>query len=441
MRQNFLGMAMAMCCAGLGVTEMAAEARQAVECQVRQGLPNFFRLAESGSRPIRVGYFGGSITAAEGWRVQSLQWLRQQFPKAEFQEIHGAISGTNSTLGAFRLQRDMLSHKPDLLFVEFAVNDGTSTTPTLKAMEGIVRQAWRSNPEMDICFVYTLCEWMIGTYRKGELTPSAACMETVADRYGIPSVCFGLEIVRRLDAGKLIFRSQVDADARAAAWEQGICHFSGDGTHPYGDTGHRIYTDVLGRSLQAMRQAIAPAFVKHRLEQPQRPDNLEFARMVPMAQGTMTGPWRRMDSGKEQPARSLRNRMPEMWVAGPGAVLEFTFKGTECMIYDLTGPDCGWVSVTLDGKEVARSERVTKDVWAHCYILRLLTVGTGLPDQAHTVRLEVLPEKCPNKLTYLKNSMKPEFQALTAESLAASPYNAQNWYTANILLVGEIVRP
>ena len=130
-----------------------------------------------------------------------------------------------------------------------------------------------------------------------------------------------------------------------------------------------------------------------------------------------------MDSGKEQPARSLRNRMPEMWVAGPGAVLEFTFKGTECMIYDLTGPDCGWVSVTLDGKEVARSERVTKDVWAHCYILRLLTVGTGLPDQAHTVRLEVLPEKCPNKLTYLKNSMKPEFQALTAESLAASPYN------------------
>ena len=57
------------------------------------------------------------------------------------------------------------------------------------------------------------------------------------------------------------------------------------------------------------------------------------------------------------------------------------------------------------------------------------------------MRLEVLPEKCPNKLTYLKNSMKPEFQALTAESLAASPYNAQNWYTANILLVGEIVRP
>ena len=112
-------MAMAMCCASVGV----AEARPAVECQVRQGLPNFFRLAESGSRPIRVGYFGGSITAAEGWRVQSLQWLRQQFPKAEFQEIHGAISGTNSTLGAFRLQRDMLSHKPDLFYLLFIIHN------------------------------------------------------------------------------------------------------------------------------------------------------------------------------------------------------------------------------------------------------------------------------------------------------------------------------
>lgn len=439
MKNGLLGVTLALCCAGMVAVEQA-EARPAVECTVRGGLPNFYRLATSGTRPVRIGYFGGSITAAAGWRVQSRQWLQEQFPQGTFEEIHGAISGTNSTLGAYRLQRDMLVHKPDLLFVEFSVNDGGSTTPTLKAMEGIVRQAWRSNPEMDICFVYTINEWMIDTFKRGELTPAATQMELVADRYGIPSVAFGLEVIRRLEAGKLIFRSKADAETRAKALAKGICHFSQDGTHPHPETGHRIYTEVLARSMTAMREAVRPGFVKHELGQPLRADNLEYAKMVSMSKGAMTGPWRRMDSQTEAPARSMRLRMPEMWVAQPGAVLEFEFKGTECRIYDLTGPDCGMVRVVLDGREVARDERVTRDVWSHAYILRILTVGSDLEDKVHTVRLEVMQEKCPNKLKYLQKSMKPEFQALTEETLAASKYNAQNWYTANILLVGEIVK-
>ena len=77
------------------------------------------------------------------------------YPEVKWSEIYAAIGGTGSDLGVYRVQQDALRHKPDLLFVEFAVNDGSADPVKIqKSMEGIVRQAWTSNPEMDILFVY-----------------------------------------------------------------------------------------------------------------------------------------------------------------------------------------------------------------------------------------------------------------------------------------------
>jgi len=60
------------------------------ELNVRGGLPNFFAKALHGDS-IKVAYLGGSITAQNGWRVLSLEWLKQRFPKALFSEINAAI--------------------------------------------------------------------------------------------------------------------------------------------------------------------------------------------------------------------------------------------------------------------------------------------------------------------------------------------------------------
>ena len=53
--------------------------RIAEELRSRDGLPNFFYKIEA-KQLVRVAYLGGSITAAEGWRVKSLDWLKQQYP-------------------------------------------------------------------------------------------------------------------------------------------------------------------------------------------------------------------------------------------------------------------------------------------------------------------------------------------------------------------------
>lgn len=141
--------------------------KEAVECRPRSGLLNALARMKAG-KEVRIAYLGGSITEQAGWRVKSLEWFRKQYPSARISEINAAIGGTGSDLGVFRLRHDVLQFKPDLLFVEFAVNDGGAPPDRIhKSMEGIVRQAWRDNLATDICFVYTLTEGMLGDLQSG----------------------------------------------------------------------------------------------------------------------------------------------------------------------------------------------------------------------------------------------------------------------------------
>jgi hypothetical protein len=83
---------------------------QVPDFAIRNGLPNFFAKAMNGDS-LRVAYFGGSITAQNGWRVASLDWLKVRFPKAIFTEINAAIGGTGSDFGVFRLKDHVLKFK------------------------------------------------------------------------------------------------------------------------------------------------------------------------------------------------------------------------------------------------------------------------------------------------------------------------------------------
>ena len=77
-----------------------------------------------------VAFIGGSIT--EGYTVQPDECyakLTYDFIAGEHKDtveyVNAGISGTPSILGNVRLERDVLSHDPDIVFIEFAVNDGS----------------------------------------------------------------------------------------------------------------------------------------------------------------------------------------------------------------------------------------------------------------------------------------------------------------------------
>lgn len=401
--------------------------RDAQEFRVRGGLANFFGKLEAG-KEVRIGYLGGSITAQAGWRPKTLKWFQGEYPNAKVSEINAAIGGTGSDLGVFRLGHDVLRHKPDLLFVEFAVNDGGASPHRIhQAMEGIVRQTYSADGETDICFVYTLVAGWAKTLRDGKFPRAASAMEAVADHYGIPSIHIGLEAARMEGEGKLIFTgAKPKTDAEKAAIGDKVI-FSPDSVHPYTDTGHELYLQAVVRGMEAIRKAGKPD--KHVLGKPLVADHQQAAKMVALGKAKLSDGWRKLDGSGHSLAKQFGNRMPDLYFANqPGESITIRFKGTGLRIYDLLGPDCGQVVVKVDGKEGKIVPRF--DAYCTYHRLATLTVAENLPEGVHTVSLEVHPDQ-PDKAKILAKRNEKIDDPKRFDDTA--------WYAGAILLIGEIL--
>ena len=118
-------------------------------------LKNVLEKARAGKK-VTIAYLGGSITegvgagpnmkcyAEKSWKKFTNKY--SLFHNAEF--INAGMSGTPSSLGAIRYHRDVESKiktgkGPDILFLEFAVNDREECTKG-GAYEGLIRRAMKS---------------------------------------------------------------------------------------------------------------------------------------------------------------------------------------------------------------------------------------------------------------------------------------------------------
>ncbi|HCS50906.1 MAG TPA: acyl-CoA thioesterase, partial [Planctomycetaceae bacterium] len=317
-RLVIFSLAVGLMTSGLNSTVYAAPEYAAVKpklIQPRDGLGNVLAKLKDG-QSVKIAYLGGSITAANGWRVKTREWFANEFPDAEVEEIHAAIGGTGSDLGVFRVQRDALQFEPDLLFVEFAVNDGGASPQRIwQAMEGIVRQAWAQNSRIDICFVYTFRTGFEEPLRKGECPQSISAMEMLADHYGIPSIDFAMKIVELEQAGKLIFKSDQPT-------KEGVVRFSSDGVHPL-DEGHQIYAEIVADAVSQMENTSTPKDHQPKLSTTFVNDHWQAAKMVPIEQSMLSSEWKQLPDDA-QLARSFGKRMGTLWeTKTPGSTLTF----------------------------------------------------------------------------------------------------------------------
>ena len=343
--QRFAGIVcFCFCCATL----MAQETGKAI--QLRNGLPAFFKKLED-KRPVVIGYLGGSITAAAGYRVQTAEWLQQLYPGVPIKSVNAGVGGTGSSLGVFRLQYDVLRFHPDLVFVEFAVNDaGGDSMRICRAMEGIVRQIKKANAATDICFLYTINEPMIRLYNKDSIPGSVRYMESVATYYQLPSVNLAYDVLRLQDKDSLVFHGKPG--------EQGTrILFTQDGTHPSVE-GHKVYTATIQRAFNLLRSRTA---IKQAASLPVAmfSDNMEDATVYTPSKATVSGNWQPFSSlaaldrfKTDYPEGIYTNNLQDSVV--------INFKGSYFGIGDVLGPStCGKLLVTIDGKprQVARFDK------------------------------------------------------------------------------------
>jgi len=391
----------------------------------RDGLGNVLAALEAGEN-VNIAYLGGSITAAPGWRVKSFQWFAKQFPRATLIEINAAIGGTGSDLGVFRLEHDVLRFEPDLLFVEFAVNDGGASPQRIwRAMEGIVRQTWTANPRTDICFVYTFRVGYEHDLDQGRCPRAASAMEMLADHYGIPSINVALPIARLHREGKLVFKSDQPTPPGT------IC-FSRDGVHPL-DRGHQIYTDVIADAVLAMRASSRPIDHGGKLATPLVADHWQAARMLPVTRGMLSGQWKLLPEG-DPLARRFGKRMGPIWETGqPGSRIRFRFRGSQAKLYDLLGPDGGQVVITVDGR---KREKPVPRFDSYCTYHRIATLAIADqldPAAIHTVSVEVDPRQ-PDRSPVAFRLKDPQTE------LKSPKYQGTKFRVSQIMLLGELVQ-
>jgi GDSL-like lipase/acylhydrolase family protein len=408
----------------------AADLEKPEECRPRKGLPNTALKMKKGGT-INIAYLGGSITCQNGYRVYSLEWFRKN-SKGKINEIFAGIGGTPSFLGVYRVKQDVLQYKPDLLFVEFAVNDSeTRPVEIERSMEGIVRQTWKANPETDICFVYTIAKQeMFDKIQGGTFPRSVIAMERIAEHYGIPTIHMGIEIAKLEKNGKLVLKGKRPEKGTDAMKADPIV-FSKDTVHPYIKTGHMLYMQALARSFpKLLRKGKKTA---HKIISPLHENNRENASMVKLDNSFMSGDWTKLDSEKNPVAKKLKKFMPVMYMSDkPGAKISFKFKGTSVGFYDVLGPDCGQVIVRVDGKQTKVKSRF--DRYSVYHRLSTLTLARDMKYGEHTIEVEIHPDE-PDKKAILSKHPKNK-SADTSED----KFKGRAWYVGAIMLNGEMIK-
>ena len=340
-----------------------------------------------------VAYFGGSITAAPGYRVKTFAWFKETFSAAKLVEVNAAIGGTGSDLGAFRCANDVIAKKPDVVFVEFSLNDGHPSNEFRKAtVEGIVRQLWASPSQPEIVFLYTTSRM---------LNHPRVSYPAVAKHYGIPEIDLQPAMVDHVSRAKFAAPTEAQRADKKFDWSAPGQWLMGDAVHP-NDLGHSIYAETIIAWLKTQIDAApSPA--------PQLGAPLvseEFARVALVAptKARLTGDWETLAA---DPRSGKIGRYAEGAInaRAAGDALEFEFEGTALGLYLSVQADGGKFEWTIDdgvsapgdpkygGPRGAKKGTVETAPGKYFPRYNYALLTTGLSPGRHMLKLRVLPER------------------------------------------------
>jgi len=324
-----------------------------------------------GGQPITYGAIGGSIT--EGAQASTSEnryverfatWLRGK-TAGTVKVVNAGIGASNSLFGAFRAGKDLLAMRPDLITIEYAVND-TTNPDIAAAYEALVRQCLTALPDTAVILIFTMNR--AGENRQHLHIP-------VGQHYQLPMLSYRDAVYPEVAAGHF-------------TWED----ISPDMVHP-NDVGHRMIADLLGRLVDRMAAApedpaaALPDYLTARAARYMKTSIVDAPAMNVIRQnGWKQGPHRAGYTGWQSET--------------PGAELEVSFKGTYAAVgYQQFSGDFGRVAVSLDGQPVATLEgyftKMPNNDWAGGHTV-LTILAENLPSGTHTLRFTLLPERHAN---------------------------------------------
>ena len=181
-------------------------------------LANVLRKAQNGGE-ITIGFLGGSITEGRGasgiencYVSHVYKWWYETFPQAKIQVINAGVGGTSSYLGVHRVDAELLVHQPDLVFMEFAVND-TFSEFCMSSYENLIRKILMSdsNPALVLLFA---------TNAVGD--SSQAVQAALGQYYRLPMISYGKAVTPEIAAGSFTWADIAEDTVHPNDWGHAI---------------------------------------------------------------------------------------------------------------------------------------------------------------------------------------------------------------------------
>ena len=294
---------------------------------------------------VCVGWIGGSITYGYNAGTEDIfaklvtEYLDTAYGTGEGKVtyVNAGISGTPSMLGLVRAERDLLYAEPDLIFIEFAVNDAQSFTDK-QAYESLIRKCLnRENAPA----VVLLCSVTNEGY---------TCQDHMSQTgfyYNLPVISVKNAIWPEIEAGNMTW----------ADWSK-------DEAHPNPE-GHALYAQFIEHLIDTCAEAE---------EDPETevPEATKFGKdwsgMILLSNEDI------LDEDSDFSASSAHGNFQKSWSyevteAEDGSIrnapMEFEITGsTLFLVYKSVNSDAyGTAEVRVDGEIVAHLEANMEDGW------------------------------------------------------------------------------
>ncbi len=377
------------------------------------------RRAEAGEQ-LTVVFFGASLTWGANatdqnrtsYRALIGRRLEATYPRARFRFVDAAIGGTGSQLGVFRVDRDVLRHQPDLVFLDFTANDGIewATPESMASYEAIVRRlvAEAGVPVVQVLFPF---KWNVEgkasiddlQRRKAHSALSQAYGTGLGDAVGLIHEC--------LRSGAAVL---------ADIWPL-------DGVHP-GDGGYVLFAEAAWQGFEAAvrerRVCSAPAAMLHAGSYTNQA-RVRVSTLAPLPAG-----WRVQPASVTGPLFDMQmSRWLDDLAVATGtnaAPLEVRFRGEMALLFGESTPKSGRFRVFVDGEPVARPGAKSNDV------TRLLfnagDLGQRVGGTVHLSQILVTGLAATNHLLRIEPAFDAADQEIRLESICvAGSAGARVW--------------
>ncbi len=189
---------------------------------------------ETNPKDITAVFLGGSITAGTGSSTKALcyaslvgEQIKQSYGTENVTIVNSGVGGKGSDYGVENFSVYVEQHTPDIVFIEYAVNDRNGEEVTVKKnVETLIRKCLAMPKVPNIVMVYTTTK---------EIDACARWHKEVADYYNIPSVDLQAYVKTNIVDG--IFGGDWKTGAKFKEYME-------DGVHPT-DKLYEIYADEI----------------------------------------------------------------------------------------------------------------------------------------------------------------------------------------------------